>query len=114
MEHLLQSPTQYIGAAALAAVGIWFGTRGLRRYFAAIALPAGDAAKSLALMHAFRVAIIGISFATLGLAWATEQLWLAIIALVVLGEETFESTMAIGAMNYGKPRKQRAHPPAAS
>jgi hypothetical protein len=65
-------------------------------------------------MHAFRVAIIGISFAALGLAWATEQLWLAIIALVVLGEETFESTMAIGAMNYCKPRKQRAHPPAAS
>jgi hypothetical protein len=107
---------QQIGAAFLAAVALWVGLRGLRRYFAAAALPASDPSKSLALMYAFRIAIIGISVAALGIAWATEMLWLAIVSLVVLGEETFESTMAIGAMNYGKPRKPRraTHPPAAS
>jgi hypothetical protein len=65
-------------------------------------------------MQAFRLAIIGVSFATLAIAWATEMLWLAILSLVVLGEETFETTMAIGAMNYGKPRSRHSHPPAAS
>ena len=116
MDYIFEPPTQYIGAAALAAVALWTGVRGLRRYFAAAALPASDPSKSLALMHAFRVAIVGISLAALGLSWATEMLWLAIVSLVVLGEEVFESTMAIGAMNYGKPRKLRrpTHPPAAS
>ena len=107
MEYLLQPPMQYAGATILAVIGASMGVRGLRRYFTAAALPATDPAKSLALMHTFRIAIIGVSFATLGLAWATEMLWLAILSLVVLGEETFETTMAIGAMNYGKPRTAR-------
>ena len=109
MEYLLEPPTQYVGSALLAGAALWIGIRGLRRYFAAAALPATNPSKSLDLMHSFRVAIIGISFAALSLAWATEMLWLAIVSLVVLGEETFETTMAIGAMNYGKPRKPNAH-----
>ena len=113
MEYLLEPPAQYIGSATLIAVALWIGIRGLRRYVTAAALPAGNPAKSLDLMHAFRVAIIGISFATLGIAWATEMLWLAILSLVVLGEETFETTMAISAMNYGKSRKPKLHPPGA-
>jgi hypothetical protein len=113
MELLLEHPTQYIGSTFLVAVALWIGVLGLRRYFAAVGLHAGDPARSLDLMHAFRVAIIGISLATLGIAWMSEMLWLAILSLVVLGEETFETTMAIGAMNYGKPRKAKAHRPPA-
>jgi hypothetical protein len=113
MEYLLEPPAQFIGSAILAIAGCWFGVRGLGRYFAAAALPASNPTKSLDLMHAFRVAIIGISVASLGISWATEMLWLAILSLVVLGEETFETTMAIGAMNYGKPRKTRPAPPPA-
>lgn len=115
MEYLLEPLVQYLGSAGLVAVALWIGVRGLRRYFTAAALPAGNPAKSLDLMQAFRIAIIGISFVALGIAWAVEWLWLAILALAVLGEETFETTMAIGAMNYGKPRKPaKNHPPAAS
>jgi hypothetical protein len=114
MEYLLEPPTQYIGPAILGAVALLIGLRGVRRYFTAAALPASNPSKSLDLMHSFRVAIIGISFAALALAWATEMLWLAIVSLVVLGEETFETTMAIGAMNYGKRHKPNAHQPPAS
>jgi hypothetical protein len=114
MEYMLEPPTQFIGSALLALVAGWMGIRGLHRYFTAVALPATNVSKSLALMHSFRHAIIGVSFAALALAWATEMLWLAIISLVVLGEETLETTMAIAAMSYGKPRNPSAHQPPAS
>ena len=54
----------------------------------------------------FRIAIAGLAALSLAIAWASETLWLAILALVVLGEETFETTMAIAAMNYGRPRSR--------
>ena len=75
--------------------GVCALVRGLRREHSAIHLPWSDPQKPFALMGAFRVAIIGLCVAVLGLSWAAEQLWLAIIALIVLGEETFESTMAL-------------------
>lgn len=99
MEILIESSLRVYQASILLAGGAWILAIGLRREVRAIRLSAADPAKSLALMQAFRVAIIGLCMAALGLAWLTQTFWLAILALVVGGEETFESTMAIGAIS---------------
>jgi hypothetical protein len=102
MDALIEHPMRLWMASAMMLAGSIVLVRGLRREHGAIKLPWSDPQKPFALMGAFRVAIIGLCVATLGLSWATEQLWLAIIALIVLGEETFESTMALAAMRYTK------------
>jgi hypothetical protein len=102
MEVLIEHPLRLWMASVLMLGGSLVLLRGLRREHSAIKLPWSDPRKPFALMGAFRVAIIGLCVGLLGLAWAADQLWLAIIALIVLGEETFESTMALAAMRYTK------------
>jgi hypothetical protein len=102
MEWLVESSIRFYLGAAVIAFGAWLSARGGRMEWGAIRMSATDPGKSLALMQAFRVCIIGLSLATLGVAWLAQSLWLAILAAVVLGEETFESTMAIGAIRRGR------------
>lgn len=105
MDPLLDGPLASSAAAVMMVIGAAVLARGLRWERGAIALDWTDPRKPFALMSAFRVAIVGLCVAVLGLSWATHQLWLAIIALIVLGEETFESTMALAAMRYTKLRR---------
>jgi hypothetical protein len=105
MESLIDHPLRLWMAGALTAAGLVLLGRGLLRERSAIVLPWGDPRKPFALLSAFRVAIIGLSVAALGIAWATQQLWLVVLALIVLGEETFESSMALAALRYTKIRR---------
>ena len=105
MDALIESTYRFYPAAALMLTGGAVTVAGLRRWRVTLGMPATDPAKSLAMMQAFRVLIIGLAFAALALAWMGQVLWLAVLALAVGGEETFESTMAIGAMRYGRPRQ---------
>ena len=66
-----------------------------------------DPAKTLAWMMGFRITVIGLAVAALGLAWLTQQLWLAILALIIGGEETLESTLALAAMRSGNTLRPR-------
>lgn len=103
MEWVIEAPVRFYVSIAMMAVGGWIVVRGLRSEVRSIRMPAADPAKSMALMQSFRVCIIGLALLTLGIAWMTEQLWLALIAAAIGGEELFESSMAIGAMRAGGP-----------
>lgn len=110
MEALFESAHRFYPATALLLGGGGVTVAGLQRWSATLRMSAADPAKSLAMMQAFRVWIIGLAIAALALAWMGQILWLAVLALAVGGEETFESTMAIGAMRYGKPRATGRRP----
>lgn len=103
MEWVIELPVRFYPSLAMMVVGAWITVRGLRSEVRSIRLSAADPARSMALMQSFRVCIIGLALATLGIAWMTEQLWLALIAAAIGGEELLESSMAIGAMKAGGP-----------
>jgi len=107
MEALFESVYRFYPAGALLLMGAGVTTAGLRRWATTLRMPAADPAKSLAMMQAFRVWIIGLAIAALAIAWMGQILWLAVLALAVGGEETFESTMAIGALRYGRRAARR-------
>lgn len=104
MEELIYHPVRLWMSGAITAAGAPVLTRSLHRERSAIALPWADPRKPFSLLSAFRLAIIGLAVSALGLAWATQQLCLAVLALIVRGAETFESTMAPAAMRYTKIR----------
>lgn len=110
MEWVIELPVRFYPSLAMMVVGAWITVRGLRSEVWSIRMSAADPAKSMALMQSFRVCIIGLAVATLGIAWVTEQLWLALIAAAIGGEELFESSMAIGAMRRTGPPVRATRP----
>lgn len=103
MEWVIEAPVRFYASLAMMVVGAWVAVRGLRSEVRSIRMSPADPAKSMALMQSFRVCVIGLALVTLGIAWMAEQLWLALIAGAIAGEELFESSMAIGAMRAGGP-----------
>jgi hypothetical protein len=98
MEWPTEAPILALMSGALILVGAVLTRVGIMREWRAIRMSAADPAKSLALMQSFRIAVIALSIAALGIGLLADQLWLIILALIIGGEEAFESTMAIGAM----------------
>ncbi|MBI5289200.1 MAG: hypothetical protein HY873_09545, partial [Chloroflexi bacterium] len=83
MEALIESTYRFYPASVLLPFGAGVTIAGLRRWAGTLRLPAADPAKSLAMMQAFRVWIIGLAIAALAVAWMGQILWLAVLALAV-------------------------------
>jgi len=64
-----------------------------------------DPARALAIMRGFRLSIVSLAAAAIGIAWWWQIGWLFVLALVIGGEELLESTVVITALAYGPGEK---------
>jgi len=60
-----------------------------------------DPGRALAIMRGFRLSIISLAAAAIGVAWWWQLGWLFVLALVIGGEELLESTVIITALANG-------------
>jgi hypothetical protein len=87
-----------------AALLIVLGVAGAVRSAVTHARRAGllrDPARALAIMRGFRIAIVSLAVAAIGVAWCWQLGWLFVLALVIGGEELLESTVVIAALANG-------------
>lgn len=95
----VDAPWRGYPAAALALVGIvtlgrglWFGSAGrsglLRQGHDAIAWIRG-----------FQLAVVGLALVGIAVAWVWRQTWLLVVALGIVGEELFETSRILTALN---------------
>ena len=81
-----------LGGLVLAARGLWFGTGrhpGLLR----------QGRDAYAWIRGFQVAVAGLMLVVAAAAWAWRQPWLLAVALGILGEELFETSRILTALN---------------
>lgn len=95
MEYVWEATWRVYPSLLMALAALPFIRGGLRHYVRARALPGRDAAKPAAFLQGFRLVVIGVSLAAFAAAWTWQIPWLAILTLIIFGEEVFESTMAI-------------------
>lgn len=103
MEALLLAPWRTMPALLLAAAGLVVFVRGVRAMGAA-RTQARDPERALLVARAFRVWIMGLCVVVLGVAWLAGLGWLAVIALIVLGEEMLETSVMVAALRDGARR----------
>jgi hypothetical protein len=94
-------------AAALMAAGSALAAIGLRRGVGGLLLPIRHPGKALVCMRGFRLAVIGLAVAAIGAAWLWQIDWLMVLALVIGGEETLESTLHVYALTNGSKLRLR-------
>ena len=85
-------------AATLLALGVVVALRGLRSCRAAFPRPRAMSMEPLGWMLGFRLTIIGLALVGAGAAWLWRLDWLLALSLAIGGEETLESSIAIGAL----------------
>ena len=83
------------GGALLAAYGLLVQFRGIVK-------PIRDPEKNLTWMRGFRLTIIGLAIAGVAAAWAWHSAFLLVLALLIGGGETFESSLDIFALRRGR------------
>lgn len=94
-------------AAALMALGVWWALPGTRRFVVGLRPPYREAAKTLDALRGFRRAVIGLALVGMGAAWLWQIDWVLVLAVVIGGEETLESTLHIQAVSMSKRVQER-------
>jgi hypothetical protein len=100
----VDAPWRAYPAAALALLGLALVIRGL--WFGAAGRPGmvRQGRDAYAWIRCFQLAVGGLALLGLAAAWVWQQPWLLAIALVVLGEELFETSRILTAIN-NNPRR---------
>ncbi len=93
-------------AALLALGGALLLVRGVRAFVAARATWR-DPERALAVARSLRTGIAGICIVVLAIGWVAGLGWLAILALIVLGEEMLETSVMVAALEDGRRRSAR-------
>jgi len=96
-------PYPVLALAALAAVLIVRGVRMVARS----RRESGDPDRALLVARGFRTGILGLCLAVFAGAWLYDVGWLAILALIVVAEEMFETSVMVGALEDGRARARR-------
>jgi hypothetical protein len=71
---------------------------GLVRQWHGIVMPVRDPDKGLTWMVGFRLTIVGLAIAGVAAAWLWQSVFLLVLALLIGGGETFESSIDIFAL----------------
>jgi hypothetical protein len=103
VEAFLLLPWRAAPAALLALGGVLLVTRGVRAFVAARAATR-DPERALAVARSFRIGIAGLCCLVFAIAWIASLGWLAILALIVLGEEMLETSVMVAALEDGRRR----------
>jgi hypothetical protein len=107
MDAIITSSWRVVPAALLVLAGATMFLTCLRRYVAGLRRGLREPGSNLSTMQAFRLGVIGLAVAGIGLAWLWQQPWLLALALAVGGEEVLESSICIYALRRA-PRVQAA------
>ncbi len=107
MDVLIDLSWRAYPAAVLLGTGSLLAIPGLYGFWAGMRPPYEHASKTLAALQAFRRGVIGLAVMGLGAAWIWQLDWLLVLALVIGGEETLESTIHVQAVSMSE-RWQRA------
>lgn len=108
VETLFDSSWRFWPAAVLMLAGAVVCWRGFMAEVRAYRLPAREPGKALRMMEAFRIGVIGFTVLGLGAAWAFQIGWLAILSLIIFGEEMLESTICVYGLRRGTTLRLRA------
>ena len=95
-------------ASLLALAGAVLIVRGIRAFVAARAT-SRDPERALAVARSLRAGIAGLCVVVLAIGWIAGLGWLAILALIVLGEEMLEASVMVAALEDGC-RRTRVRP----
>ncbi len=103
METLIELSWRDYPISALIALGIGLALWGLLMELNGLrGALRGDTGKLLTWIQGFRLSIIGLALAGLGVAWAWQLTWLLVLTLAIGGEETLESSIVIFALRRGR------------
>jgi hypothetical protein len=97
----LASSWHVVAAAVLMAGGAALAFAGMRRDVLALRMGAASQTTPLNFVRGFRLGVIGLALIGLGAAWMWGILWLAVLALIIGAEETFETTLLIYGLTRG-------------
>lgn len=78
------------GMIAVGLAVLFMGASAARR---GLGSPMSDPTRMHRFVMGFRIAVIGVTLAGLGVAWNWDILWLFVLSLVFGGEELLESTV---------------------
>jgi hypothetical protein len=100
----VDAPWRAYPAAALALLGLALVVRGL--WFGAAGRPGlvRQGRDAYAWIRCFQVAVGGLALLGLAAAWVWQLSWLFVLALGVLGEELFETSRILTAINQNSGR----------
>ncbi len=107
MHALFELSWRIYPASLLMLAGVLVAWRGLRQEVRAHRLPPRDIAKALTMVRGFRVAVVGLALVALGAAWAWQIAWLAVLSLIVGGEETLETSLVVWGLTRGRELRLR-------
>jgi hypothetical protein len=98
MDALLALPWRPYPAVLLMALGLAVAIAGVTRQASGLRRSVTDPVLALALARALRTAILGLSAVAFGAAWLWQIAPLALVALVVAGEEMLETSVVVAAL----------------
>lgn len=96
---VVDAPWREYPAAALALLGVVLMGRGL--WFGSAGRPGllRQGRDAYAWIRGFQIAVAGLAVVGIAAAWLWRQPWLLVVALGILGEELFETSRILTALN---------------
>jgi hypothetical protein len=108
MQHLITAATDLFPYVPLVA-GIYLFWTGLRAWIRGSRQTGESGNRLLGMMRGFRVGIIGLALAGVGLWLLTGQTWILVVALGVGGEELLESSFIIATIRADPRLREKAN-----
>lgn len=102
METIVDLPWRAYPASVLLGGGALLAAYGLVRQIRGIVMPVRDPDKGLTWMVGFRLTIVGLAVAGVAAAWVWHSAFVLVLALLIGGGETFESSLDIFALRRGR------------
>jgi hypothetical protein len=104
MESITESSWRLYPATTLGLAGIALVVYGIRWQIEGLCRSAHNSQSLLRALCGFRMMVIGIGLTGAAVAWQWTIVWLFALSVAVAGEETFESSVMIGALRHERPR----------
>lgn len=102
MEAIVELSWRIYPASTLLAAGAALALYGAVVQGRGIVKPIRDPDKNLTWMRGFRLTVVGLAVAGIAAAWAWQSVFLLVLALLIGGGETFESSLDIFALRRGR------------